>query len=251
MPVWLSARSDQLRYADPAWLLTVARGLTVMVWAVAIAVGTYLLSFAVKGLPDDPIIELAVVAYFIGAWVVATPDPGEFAGEPGAEAGSPRGLLRLTCGVIWTLGVVRVWLTTFGLSSVKSMDTRLLHLLMLAFVAGAEACKWRLIGELARRIPDGALVAASGLYARWVPKSLATLVGLSAVVNVLDAVWGTTPRWIMPVALAWLATLLGSLGAFALSVVTMRKVARAVRFERRFAVRSWGDADAVAARAGL
>jgi hypothetical protein len=85
MPVGVSVNGEQLRYSDPAYLETLARGVSFILWGllamIVVMVGAGVLGF------------LAGIPFVIGGWMLTTPDPSGL-GEK--RYGTSRQIIRIS-----------------------------------------------------------------------------------------------------------------------------------------------------------
>ncbi|MFO0971966.1 MAG: hypothetical protein U1A27_00805 [Phycisphaerae bacterium] len=182
-PVGLSTQGDLLRYADPEWLLTLARGASYTLWGIAIAIvcgAAGGMVAAILRLPLRVIYSFTLVA---GAWTIyatyllTQPDPSGLGEE---RYGRARRLIR------WTVTIAQAGMALHLVQSVVPSATVRMAILMVQSATGVigavgEIARLSYLSKLADRIPEPALAQR----ARFLMKSYG---GAAVITTVLSAV---------------------------------------------------------------
>lgn len=186
-PVSVSTQGDLLRYSDPTWLATLAKGTTLILWGLLIAVVVALLggllAFATGKMPLGPLIGLvggAVMLY--GSWLLTEPDPSGLGEDRMITA---RRLVRVCLAVSLLQN-----LTEIAGPALRSLPAAFLMGLViggLASIAGVVGYIAQLLylGGLASRIPDPALVERARMLRWGVGLSLGGMVLFGTVLGVV------------------------------------------------------------------
>ncbi|MFO0840120.1 MAG: hypothetical protein U1D55_16555 [Phycisphaerae bacterium] len=258
--VGLSLRGDLLRFANPAWVELLGRGISLILWGIVVSAIAGLVSAMLSRLVGGAIPALLATASSLvglwGAWLVTTPDPSRV-GE------DVYGGYRRTVRVCLALGLVG---STFALFEHISLPPPLGALCFVAaFVAGlatvpGEFAKYSYFAKLAERIPDPALVKRARLL-RWALSSTlgGTMVfgALAALAAILTMV-AITPTGPSPAAkgaaFSTPAAGMGSVAAlacivpllmlmmlvfWAMAILFQRRLGKALREQAEFAHDTW------------
>jgi hypothetical protein len=186
-PVGVSVSGDFLRFSDPAWLRTIAQGMSLILWGILVGVVVGIAGQIIfRGVPvlHSVIALLASSIGVTGAWMMTTPDPGSLGQEKAMNA---RTFTRIAvaCGVgSSALQLIQVSLAHGGAS---------LPVLAILYVPFAiigvvgEFTKFAYIGRLAMRIPNAEL-AKKAEKVRWgYAISLGVVVICGAIVVMMAA----------------------------------------------------------------
>ena len=166
-PIEMSLRGNLLQYADPAWVETVSKGLTIilwmiLVWFVAAIVGGFL------AVATSPVFGLAIflvaqIGNVYGVWLMTEPDPSGVGEDPNLTA-------RKVVRIALLIGVVSQVLTLIdeGLRPGGAVSVLLglaAGLCVLVSLVG-EFAKYIFYEQIALRIPEDKL-AQRARFLRW------------------------------------------------------------------------------------
>lgn len=167
-PVGLSIRGDLLRFADPDWGESVAKGLKIILWMILVSIVINLAStwlFPGKSVVGAILGLLTGMVSFYGVWLMTTPDPSGIGEDPNLTA---RKVVRISLVVgLAGSGAALVGTATGGIPTTAVSTS--------VAVAGALAALVNLVGEfatfifyekLAMRIPDVA-IADRARFLKW------------------------------------------------------------------------------------
>lgn len=154
-PVGLSIQGDLLRFADPQWLRTLAKGLNLILWGilanfVAAAGGGVILLMTGNSFLQGAIGLIGSLVSFYGTWFFTEPDPSGL-GE--AQYVNSRKFVRIALGVGLLGGVltlVREAVAGYNLGLILAI---LMGLAVLVGMAG-EFARLLYLRRLALRVPD-------------------------------------------------------------------------------------------------
>ena len=166
--VGLSTRGDFLRYADPKWVETIARGVSLMLWGILAAIVAQCAGGGLGAATGAPIVGNVVgllggLISIIGVWLLTERDPGHLGEDRFARA---RRVTRfaLVCG--FGGEALQLFEDVRGIPPELGLVLGLLAGgLMLISVAG-EYFKYLYIEHLASRIPDDFLTRRAR-FLRW------------------------------------------------------------------------------------
>lgn len=193
--VGLSTLGDLLRYADPNWIRTVARGITIILWMILASVllgclgGTLL---ATEGLQQALSIGLGLVSFY-GVWLMTEPDPSGLGEDPTITA---RKVIRFA--LLVGIGAQVLTLATEQLSPPGAVLIVFAVLGVIATLIGlvGEFAKFTYYEYLLRRVPDPKL-AGRARFLKWgfvVCLGIMLLGGILTVVNLaLSGATGAGP----------------------------------------------------------
>ena len=164
--VALSARPDLLRFADPAWVATLARGVRFILWGALVAVVAGAGGMAAFG---DTLLGNIVgwaggLIHFYGAWLLTEPNPSALGRD---ETLTARKVVRVAfaaslAGDFLHNLLVRAALPSFLLVGLPVFDAAS----SLAEAVG-EFAKFRYLALLAGRVPDPALARRARQLGWW------------------------------------------------------------------------------------
>ncbi len=187
--VGLSVQGDLLRFADPTWVRTLARGVRLIIWGIVVIVlGVILavvLAAAVPALVMVAIVAplLGYILMLVGTWRMTEPDPSGL-GED--QYGTSRRLIRITL----VLGVIDALLDVVQELITVPPAVRL-ALLILAVLFGIAAvvglfAQLQYLKKLALRIPDAKLAGRAHflMYGLGIGYGLLAVVGGSMALMV-------------------------------------------------------------------
>ncbi len=166
-PVGLSTHGDLLRFADPDWVETLARGLTFILWGILVAVIASVVSTAISARVHPVIGGMigfvgSLLGYY-GAWLLTERDPSGL-GED--RYGTARRIVRiaLLIGLCGSLASV-VFSRAPGAGGLPLAVAIVLLATTVIYVIG-EFAKYYYLEKLAQRIPDPRL-AGRARFLRW------------------------------------------------------------------------------------
>lgn len=151
-PVGLSVGGDLLRFADPNWLLTLARGTSLILWGILLSiVGGIVSALLGIGLLVLAVSVVASLVMLFGAWQLTEPDPSGLGEE---QYGTARKLIRigLIAALIDTVLEQGFQLMTPSRGVVIGMVSVSLVFGLLGLIG--HFAMLRYLGKLAMRIPD-------------------------------------------------------------------------------------------------
>lgn len=244
-PVGLSVQGDLLRFADPDWLEKLARGISFILWGLAVSVlcqaGAVVLASLVHPGVGKIIAFAGTLLAFYGAWLLTEPDPGGLGEEQYVTA---RKVVRvgLLVGLVCALASIPLGSgrlsapATIALGSAAALGG-------LAGVAG-EFAKLVYLGQLAQRIPDQRL-ARRARFLRWAYGiSYAAMVVGAASVGVAAGTAGPTgPGTSLVAAGCFMLVVTLALLAFLLMFLRLQyRFGKAFREQARLARETWAKA---------
>lgn len=157
-PVGLSVQGDLLRFADPNWLMTLRKGVNLILIGVLVAVIVALAGALGRGVLPPLIVQLTSlggsVFSLLGGWLLTDPDPSGL-GEQ--QYGTVRKLIRITLLVNAAQNLIQI------VTVIAPLDPNLfLTLSILTLVASlvgvvGQFAQLNYLSKLAARIPDLAL----------------------------------------------------------------------------------------------
>lgn len=189
-PIALSIRGDLLQHADPNWVATLARGATLVVYAIGTAIVAFILTLvaALAGFPIDWLLitvwVLAGLTVLVAQWLLTRPDPSAPADE-GLWTG--RRILRiLLCVALAIVGLEQIVPLLGPLASHPKL------VIAAGIVTAAAVLCWavayfRYLASLCDRIPD----AKRAMMCRRVGL---ILIVLGIVVTLMGFIPGVGPR---------------------------------------------------------
>lgn len=257
-PVGLSFEGDLLRFADPDWVETLARGSRLVIIGLGINIVSGLVTLvvtvsvnALAPMRTPPLLELltglcllaglvGTAVLYIGVWLATRPDPTRIGEDIYARS---RKLVRvmLLAGIVSTaLSLVLDTLPT-TMPVVELVVLPLIALGELGALIGAVTYVWYL-GRLALRIPDDQLAKRARIAFWGLIITAATAAGLALINGVLAAIAGSGAL------LAPLGCLLplGALVAFGFVLLALRvqyRIRDACREQAALARQTWAAAE--------
>lgn len=244
--VGLSTRGDLLRFGDPRWVETLARGLNLILWGLVVsilagAVGALASRLVSPELGAACAIGGSMIGLY-GAWLLTTPDPSNL-GE--SDYGRARRFMRvaLLCGLLGTA----LGLPPPSLSKIPGMETLIAVLggvLGLIGLAG-EFAKWWYVERLAMRVPELDL-AVMARKVRW---GMTGFMGISIVgglIIVLITGATNTPRGTVVGMAPGLICFIGiaSLGSLIMMLMAVRlqwRLRNVLRLQAAIAREMWAE----------
>lgn len=178
-PVGLSLHGNLLRYADPQWVETLARGINLILWGILAAICGGIIGAIVA--KDNPIVGqmiglLGSGVGLAGAWLITTPDPSGLGEE---QYATPRKVTRvcLLLGLMYNLAEM-------GLQGQMLSGGGFYMLVLVAIAAGlAQAvgtiAELLYFSKLAMRVPDPQMAsrARAIMWGYGMPIALLAVVG--------------------------------------------------------------------------
>lgn len=245
-PVGLSCHGDLLRFADPAWVETLGRGASLILWGILFGLVGAILGTAVAAITGSQllggVIQLAGAAVGLyGAWLVTSPDPSGI-GED--KYVTDRRIVRfaLLVGVASQLfALIQQAMPVVGVLAVLIM-----LIILLAGLVGVvgEFAKLTYFEKLARRIPDAKL-ARDAHNLRWAMAiSLGAAIlfgGVAALAMVLGGTGGPGGVAVGATALGCMAGVAGLAYAVVgiLVLILIYRLGRAFRQQAHIARHTW------------
>ena len=194
------AQGDYLRYSDPTWLDTLRRGTNFILWAIVVAILSFVASaLAGRGGSDlGAVLKAGLTLVFfalnlVGTWLVTTPDPSGLGEE---TYGVARRVIRVTL----LLGAADTFLDfvqeIITMPPVVHLSMKLFGMLaLIASLVGTFAFM-QYLAKLAMRMPDRALSARAN-FLKWaflISFGLVFLVAfLAALTSRADGAAGSLP----------------------------------------------------------
>jgi hypothetical protein len=195
-PVGLSCHGDLLRFADPGWLDTLARGTSFILWGVLVAilvgVGGGILAGALGTRALGTVLGIAggLVGLY-GAWLVTSPDPSGI-GEDRYVSDRRFVRLALLAGVLSQV----LQLVKYAVDIPQELEVALIGFYVAAALVSlvGEFVKLRYFQKLALRIPELGL-ASQAKTLRWAMAfSLGAVVLFSGIMALLAVATPGGPR---------------------------------------------------------
>jgi hypothetical protein len=165
-PVAVSARPELLRFADPAWVATLASGVRFILWGtlVAAVVTAAGLSAFGESLLGGLVSIAGGLVHFYGAWLLTTPNPSTFGRD---ETLTARKVVRLTLAA----GLVGTFLHTIlvgaPLPAFVLVGLPILDVASRGAEATGEFARFRYLAFLAARVPDERLARRARQLGAW------------------------------------------------------------------------------------
>lgn len=167
--VGLSTRGNFLRFADPKWVETIAKGIRIILWGILVSIfGNCIaggLSQASPGMaPAAPVLALlASLVGLFGAWLLTEPDPSHVGEDRTARARRITRVALLLGVVAGLLGILEQVLPNDpAMHAVFGLITIAVGL----FTIVGEFYKFVYLEHLASRVPDDLLVKRARVL-RW------------------------------------------------------------------------------------
>lgn len=167
--VGLSTRGNFLRFADPKWVETIAKGIRIILWGILFSIfGNCIASGLSKGstglAPLAPILALlASLVGLFGAWMLTEPDPSHVGEDRTVRARRITRIALLLGVVMGLLGILEQVLP--NVPAVQAIFGLLTIALGLFTIVG-EFYKFVYLEHLASRVPDDLLVKRARVL-RW------------------------------------------------------------------------------------
>lgn len=172
--VGLSTLGDLLRFADPDWLRTVARGITILLWMILVMLLAECITRAAHlGNTVDNVVSIALnLISLYGAWLMTEPDPSGIGEDPTFTA---RKLIRFTLlvGVVLQFPALVATLTDVPAPLLVVLGLLMLTAILTSLIG--EFAKFVYFEHLFRRVPDRRLADR----ARWLKWGYVVCLGTS------------------------------------------------------------------------
>jgi hypothetical protein len=185
-PVGLSLHGDLLRYSDPPWVQTVARGFRLMIGGIAVIVVAVILGMIVGGIgwtQGTLLVELLALVgwllHLVGLWLATERDPSGL-GED--QYGTARRIIRIGAVASVAGNVLQRADDAVAASSGLALALDMLRLALAAVGVVAWFAQLQYMEKLAQRIPDDKL----SRRARFLKWALTITFGLSAFIMVTN-----------------------------------------------------------------
>jgi hypothetical protein len=242
-PIGLSTTGDLLRYADPEWVGTVARGLTIILWMILVGIIVGLLDVGFEAIETPELgtilAFLAQLVSYYGVWLMTNPDPSGIGEDPYITA---RKVIRITLVV----GLVSSALEPI-LPTLPSKAAIVIAIIMiLAAIVGliGEFAKFVYYEKLAARIPNDALVRRAR-FLKWAFTVTFGVMAVTGGVAALVKLWARAGG--PPVGIGVLVCLMAPVGiAFIvfgiMTLFLLLRLRRAISEQARIARATWAAA---------
>jgi len=169
-PVAHSTVSDELRFADPAWLRLVHLAVRLIFWQMVINVAAtiaYLLALSAWGSAGNPVLVLLIglaaqSVGLIGTWLLCVPNPADQ--HPVAPV--TRILARTGVSISVGLSVVNLFVQAYWTLNISREALLGINLLASAAQLVTTVSQLLIIATLARRIPDAAMGRRASFLSR-------------------------------------------------------------------------------------
>ena len=186
-PVGLSLHGDLLRYSDPGWVQTVARGFRLMIngiGVVVVGVILVMIAAAIGWGPGIIFVELVSLGGWLlhlgGTWLATEPDPSGL-GED--QYGTARRIIRI--GAVASIaGTVLERAGGSAPSPELALTLRMFGLALGVFGVVACFAQLQYMEKLAERIPDDKL-SRRGRFLKWALTSTLACFVFIAIINVM------------------------------------------------------------------
>jgi hypothetical protein len=163
--VALSARPDLLRFADPAWVATLARGIRFILWGTLVTVLATAGGMVAFGdtLLGHIVSTAGGLVHLYGAWLLTMPNPSTVGRDPTL---TDRKVVRVALAASLAGLFLRALLQSEALPNFLLVALVILHVASRLARAVGEFAKFRYLAVLADRVPDG-LLARRGRQLSW------------------------------------------------------------------------------------
>ncbi len=244
-PIGLSTTGDLLRFADPEWVGTVARGLTIILWMILVGVimGAVGKAFSAAEAPalGEILGFVAELVSYYGVWLMTKPDPSGIGEDPYITA---RKVIRITL----VIGLVSSALETLAGGLPLPWTARIIITVIMVITAiiglAGEFAKFVYYEKLAARIPDDAL-ARRARFLKW---AFTVTLGVTVVGGGLATLAALSPFGGGPSAINLLLACLmipGGIAFIVFAVMTLfllLRLRRAISEQARIAQATWAAA---------
>jgi hypothetical protein len=244
-PVGLSLQGDLLRYADPAWLETLAGGLSLMLYGMLTVIAGGVAGNLLAGF-THPVAEhlLTLAGELVGVWgavLFTRPDPSGLGEERYTNA---RRVIRI-CLAVGLVGSAMEAAATLVTAPLVTVLAVLAGIAETIDVAGAIAML-TYIAQIAQRIPAPQHVRRARALRWWLGGSLILLVVCGVTMAIMAGKAGAAPAGARGAA-AGVACFAGAAGIcvvlFAIMFIVLQfKMLRALREQRQIALATWARA---------
>jgi hypothetical protein len=245
--VGFSAQGDLLRFSDPGWVMTLHRGVVLILAGIAVIILGVLLAVLIGF--TGAVTVTAVVAgaaglvgyvlILIGTWLLTAPDPSGL-GED--RYGTSRKLIRIT--MLIGLASQALELIEAGFTLPATLAVLFAIVQFLAGIAGVVGvfAQLQYIGKLAMRIPDEQIVGRANFLkiAIAVSYGLIVLIGTVTALGARGAGAGAPPGGLIA-ALGCFAAIVGlAFLVFAIMYLLMLdRLRRALKEQAQYATQTW------------
>jgi hypothetical protein len=245
LSVGFSAQGDLLRFSDPAWVMTLRRGVLCILWGILVivlgVVGSAVIASIegeerdVSGVAAAVAGLLAYVLHVVGGWLLTTPDPTGL-GED--RYGTARKLIRVTLAI----GAAGQFLELVEKGFVVPPSVHLVFRIVIALanVSGLVGtfAELQYIAKLAARIPDER-IAWRANFLKW---SLLAMIGAFFVGAVcVGLLAGSGTGGFVCFGLFMLVALV-ALGV--MYILMLDRLRRVLKEQAQFALQTWAGAAA-------
>ncbi len=215
-PIDVSLRGDLLRFADPVWVATVAKGLTIILWMLLVwlmaSIASGVLSAFVSPVLAQAVLLVAQCGSVYGVWLMTERDPSGIGEDPNVTARKIVRFAVIVGAVSQLLLLIDEGLAFGGVLSILWAFT-LVACGIVSLVG--EFAKFIFYAQLAMRIPEPALVKRAN-FLKWAfTVTFGLMMVLGIVVGALSAAAagaGAGPGTGPPMALAGVACLMAPVG---------------------------------------
>ena len=191
-PVGVSVMGELLRYSDPNWVRTLARGVKTIIAGIVVIVLGVIVSMVVGAMRGplelaQAIILIGNILMVVGAWLLTEPDPS---GVGEDKYGTSRKIIRIAL----IAGVINTLLNLMAEAIVLPPPVRIAVVVVgvLAGIVGlvGQFAQLNYLSKLAARIPDRALEKRARFLMWAIGISYGALLVLGGVVAIIFAVSG-------------------------------------------------------------
>ncbi len=250
-PVEASVYGDFLAYAEPAWVAGVARGATLTVWGIGLILAALLggfLSALLMGLLGAFISYAAIapgciasvcllvgaILLYVGAWVMAAPEPGRTESRSAVATGT---FLRLSLVAGALAGPLMAVAEDFDLQGPLSGMLALFAMLLAALNAAGVVAYFELARRLWLRVPDDVMARRAAALRAGFGIGLGALVMLAVVAVAVEVTGGasevieitTTFGGVLAAVVLLICSVLGAMHQFRLRRALVEQSDRAAR----------------------
>jgi hypothetical protein len=245
-PIGLSATGDLLRFADPEWVSTVARGLTIILWMILVGIIVGAFAAALEAMETPEVVGtalgfLAQLVGYYGVWLMTKPDPSGIGEDPYITA---RKVIRITLVVELVSSALETLVVGLPFPPTALIIIGVIMVITAIIGLIGEFAKFVYYEKLAARIPDDAL-ARRARFLKW---AFTVTFGVMAVGSGLAALaMALAPGAGPPAGIGVLGCLMAPVGiafiVFAvMTLFLLLRLRRAISEQARIAQATWAAA---------
>lgn len=239
-PVGLSTRGDLLRFSDPDWVESVAKGLAIILWMILIGILMGIVG-GILGRLTAPVVTHAItfltqLMSFYGVWLMTTPDPGGIGEDKDITA---RKVVRFALVVGLVAGPLEFVIEEISMSEPARLLLGLLILAAGLVSLAGEFAKFVYYEKLAHRVPNREL-ADRARFLRWAYViTLGIVLVIGGLVMIFASGGMTRGGVLAPLALLLIPAAIALLVFGIMTIILLVRLRRAIRAQAEAARRTW------------